>query len=162
MQKKKDNRLCVGISSAAWRLTDEQPYSPSQRTHADPCSLLLNARPLSPLLSSQPSSHSGQKIEDTHRALTGPVAPQSLCQTHLQQLAVSRPRGAPSGASGTLAWTPAAGARGGVAPRGCSRCSRGKIKSERRPVSGVIVHAAAELSLLWDPSHSAKIASYKS
>lgn len=27
---------------------------------------------------------------------------------------------------------------------------------------GVVVHTAAELSLLWDPSHSAKIASYKS
>lgn len=34
----------------------------------------LNARPLSPLLSLPPSSHSGQKIEDTHQALTAPNA----------------------------------------------------------------------------------------
>lgn len=29
-------------------------------------------------------------------------------------------------------------------------------------LTGVVVHTAAQLSLLWDPSHSAKIASYKS
>ncbi|KAG8003930.1 hypothetical protein GBF38_007955 [Nibea albiflora] len=33
---------------------------------------------------------------------------------------------------------------------------------ESRAVTGVVVHTAAELSLHWDPSHSAKIASYKS
>lgn len=35
-------------------------------------------------------------------------------------------------------------------------------KEESWAVTGVVVHTAAELSLLWDPSHSAKIASYKS
>lgn len=50
--------------------------------HKDPHTISLNARPLSSLLSLLPSSHSGQKIEDTHQALTDPsaaVAPQSPC-----------------------------------------------------------------------------------
>ncbi|KAK5864638.1 hypothetical protein PBY51_015867 [Eleginops maclovinus] len=42
-------------------------------------------------------------------------------------------------------------------------CAAEKYKErESRAVAGVVVHSAAELSLLWDPSHSAKIASYKS
>lgn len=132
----------------------------------------LNARPLSPLLSLPPSSHSGQKIEDTHQALTAPNAavapPVPLLDTPSTagcQQAQAQDQGLED-SSDIRSPEPSPDSNGGHSEGSTTMAIPGAAEKykerESRPVTGVVVHTAAELSLLWDPSHSAKIASYKS
>lgn len=54
------------------------------------------------------------------------------------------------------------GTRGAAAPASSIPPAAEQERENQAGACGVSVHATAEPSLLWDPSHSAKIASYKS
>lgn len=100
----------------------------------------------------QTSSHSGQKIEDTHQVL--------LCGKPAPVLTSSfNSRRAPEAGR----WQKHQPLTHSVTSTIAALSVAEDLEAwESRPVTGVAMQTAAQLSLLWDPSHSAEIASYKS